>query len=95
MLPQSSLDEVAWYCLKSRPKHEHIAAAHLRQMEDVKVFSPRLRFQRSTTRGVRWFEESMFPGYLFARFHFSERHREVQHAMGISHILRSEAAIPT
>ncbi len=56
-------------------------------MPGIEVFSPRLRFQRATTRGKKWFEESMFPGYLFANFHFSERFREVRSAMGISSIL--------
>ena len=30
----------------------------------------------------------MFPGYLFARFNFLERHKEVGHAMGVTGILR-------
>ncbi len=81
-------DEINWYCVRSRPKHEHIATAHLRQMAGVEVFCPRLRFKRPTSRGARWFEEAMFPGYLFARFHFIERHKEVGHAMGVSGILR-------
>lgn len=80
--------EIAWFCLKSQPKHEHIASAHLRQMQGVEVFCPRLRFKRVTRYGARWFEEAMFPGYLFARFHFLERHKEVRYAMGISTILR-------
>lgn len=82
------LNEISWYCLRSRPKHEHIAAAHLRQMAGVEVFCPRLRFKRPTKRGAVWFEEAMFPGYLFAKFHFLERYREVGHANGITGILR-------
>lgn len=87
MTPDTA-DAIGWFCLKSQPKHEHIAAAHLRMMPEVDVFCPRLRFQRGTVRGVRWFEEAMFPGYLFARFHFASRHKEVRYAMGISSILR-------
>jgi transcription antitermination factor NusG len=30
----------------------------------------------------------MFPGYLFSRFHFAARHKEVRYAMGISNIVR-------
>ena len=77
-----------WFCLRSQPKHEHIAAAHLRQMAGVEVFCPRLRFQRATIRGAKWFEEAMFPGYLFAQFDYIERHKEVRYAMGINGILR-------
>jgi transcriptional antiterminator RfaH len=83
----SDFHQPQWYCLKSKPKHEHIATAHLRQMPGVEVFCPRLRFQRVTSRGARWFQEAMFPGYLFARFSFIERHKEVQYAMGIAAIL--------
>jgi len=54
----------------------------------VGVFCPRLRFKRPTVRGPKWFEEAMFPGYLFARFHFAARHKEVRYAMGISNIVR-------
>ena len=80
--------ESHWFCLKSQPKHEHIAAAHLRLMDGVEVFAPRLRFQKATLQGARWFEEAMFPGYLFARFDFAGRHREVRYAAGVSCILQ-------
>jgi transcriptional antiterminator RfaH len=84
----NSVQEIHWFCLKSQPKHEHIAAAHLRLMKGVEVFAPRIRFQRATPQGARWFEEAMFPSYLFARFDFTERHREVRYAAGISSILQ-------
>lgn len=81
------IEEASWFCLKSLPKHEHIASAHLRQMAGVEVFCPRLRFKRPTSRGASWVEEAMFPGYLFARFLYVERHKEVRYAMGVSGIL--------
>jgi transcriptional antiterminator RfaH len=81
-------EENDWFCLKSQPKHEHIAAAHLRQIPELEVFSPRLRFQRNTVRGVKWFVESMFPGYLFARFNLDQRFKEVRSAAGVSSILK-------
>lgn len=62
------LSEPAWYCVRSHPKHEHIAAATLRQIVGVEVFNPRLRFLRFTRRGRVWVSESLFPNYLFARF---------------------------
>ena len=83
----SDFHQPQWFCLKSQPKHEHIATAHLKQMPDVEVFCPRLRFKRVTTRGIRWYQEAMFPGYLFARFSFVERHKEVRYAMGVAAIL--------
>ena len=77
-----------WSCLRSRPKHEHIAAAHLRQMDGLEVFCPRVRFEAVTRRGKKWFEEALFPGYLFARFPFRELYRRVGASTGVTAILR-------
>src|SRR5271166_3204064 len=87
--------EPAWYCLRSQPKHEHIAAAHLRILEGVTVFCPRLRFKRATRRGLVWVTEAMFPGYLFARFELAEMHRQVRYAHGVSGIVRFADRYPT
>src|SRR5215467_15412648 len=78
----------AWYCLRAQPKHEHIAAAHLRILEGVTAFCPRIRFRRVTRQGTVWVTEAMFPGYLFARFELLEMHRQVQYAHGVSGIVR-------
>jgi transcriptional antiterminator RfaH len=78
----------AWYCLQARPKHEHIAAAHLRMLEGVTVFCPRVRFKRPTRQGLVWVTEAMFPGYLFAQFVLATMHRQVRYAHGVSDIVR-------
>jgi transcriptional antiterminator RfaH len=85
----------AWYCLQSQPKHEHIAAAHLRILEGVTVFCPRIRFKRATRQGLVWVTEPMFPGYLFARFELVEMHRQVRYAHGVSAIVRFADRYPT
>jgi transcriptional antiterminator RfaH len=72
-----------WFCLKSQPKHEHIAAAHLRQNSAVEVFLPRIRFKRATRQGTVWVTEALFPGYLFARFDWQISLRLVQHSRGV------------
>jgi transcriptional antiterminator RfaH len=74
---------VLWFCLKSQPKHEHIAAAHLRQNSAVEVFLPRIRFKRATRQGTAWATEALFPGYLFARFDWQDSLRLVQSARGV------------
>jgi transcriptional antiterminator RfaH len=79
--------EPQWFCLRTEPKHEHIAAKHLKQVSLLKVFCPRLRIRKATARGAKWFVEAMFPGYIFARFPFAERHREVQYSPGVTSIL--------
>ena len=72
-----------WFCLKSQPKHEHIAEAHLRLANAVDVFLPRIRFKRATRQGMAWVTEALFPGYLFARFDWQHSLRLVQHSRGV------------
>jgi transcriptional antiterminator RfaH len=78
-----------WFCLKSQPKHEHIAAAHLAVSHHdqtdkvVEVFLPRIRFKRATRQGTVWVTEALFPGYLFARFDWQSALRQVQHSRGV------------
>jgi transcriptional antiterminator RfaH len=78
-----------------QPKHEHIAAAHLRTLEDVTVFCPRIRFKRSTRQGVVWVTEAMFPGYLFAQFDLAKMLRQVRYAHGVSGIVQFGDRYPT
>ncbi len=86
--PVDPATERLWYCVKTRPKSEHIARASLLQGEDVEVYCPRIRFQRTTARGKVWFTEALFPGYLFARF-IAERHfRFVSHSNGVTNLLK-------
>lgn len=76
-----------WFCLRSQRKHEHIAAAHLRKMDGVEVFLPRVRFQRTTRQGLAWATEALFPSYLFARFDWHESLRQVQASSGVSGVV--------
>src|SRR5271155_2428839 len=78
---------LAWFCLRSQLKHEHLAAAHLRKMENVQVFLPRIRFKRATRQGSVWVKEALFPGYLFARFDWQTSFRRVQYASGVRGIV--------
>ena len=79
-------EELAWYCVRSRQKQEHIAAASLRR-ESLEVFNPRIRFRRPTARGPIWFVESMFPGYLFARFSLKNSLDLVRYALGVVNVV--------
>lgn len=92
---ETDSSELSWYCLRSQPKREHIAAAHLRLLEGVTVFCPRIRFKRATRQGLVWVTEAMFPGYLFARFELSEMHLRVRYAHGVSGIVRFADRYPT
>jgi transcriptional antiterminator RfaH len=57
-----------WICVRTHPKHEHIAAARLSHIDGIEVFNPRLRMERLTRRGRVCFTESLFVNYVFARF---------------------------
>ena len=85
----------AWFCLRSRPKHEHIAAGHLRQLKGVEVFLPRIRFRRKTRQGPAWVTEALFPNYLFARFDWHTTLRQAHHAPGVSGVVHFGARWPT
>jgi len=75
-----------WYCVRSKPKKERMAASGLASLHGLEVFCPQIRFQRKTVRGAVWFQEAMFPGYLFARFDLFEMKRAVSYAPGVLNI---------
>ena len=81
-------DMPRWYCLRTQPKHEHIAAAQLRRSLGIEVFCPRVRIQKNTRTGLKWFVEALFPNYLFARFPLRENHARVRYSPGVSSILQ-------
>ena len=83
----SSTETPLWFCLRTQPKHEHIAAVGLRRQLETPCFSPRLRFRKATRRGAVWFVEPMFPGYIFAEFIYPLMHRRVEHASGVQGIV--------
>src|SRR4051812_40609194 len=60
--------QAVWACIRTHPKHEHIAAAQLSHVPGVEVFNPQLRLERQTRRGRMRSTESLFVNYLFARF---------------------------
>ncbi len=86
---------LAWFCLRSQPKHEHIAAAHLRQYEHIEVFNPRIRYARSTRKGPMVVTESLFPNYLFARFNWKDCLNRVHYAPGIIGVVHFGSRWPT
>lgn len=88
---------LAWFCVRSRAKHEHLTAAYLREDLVIEVYLPRVRFRRNTPTGPKWYTEALFPGYLFARFNLRDRFRQVHYgrgAQGIVHFGAHWPAIP-
>ena len=87
--------QTAWFCLRSQPKHEHIAAGHLRGLAGVEVFLPRVRFRRNTRQGVVWVTEALFPNYLFARFNWRDLLRQIHHCPGVAGVIHFGNQWPT
>ncbi len=79
--------EAQWFCLRAKPKHEHIAAGHLQALAAIPVFVPRIRFRRSTRRGVMWVTEALFPCYFFACLNKTMDLRSICHSPGVSGIV--------
>ena len=85
---------VAWYCARTQPKHEHIAAANLVRRLGLEVFLPRLRLERATRRGVVRIIEPLFPCYVFVRCDLEQQLDEIRYVNGISSLVHFGPFIP-
>jgi transcriptional antiterminator RfaH len=93
-LRSSDSFQPSWYCARTKPKHEHIAAAGLSRNYGFEVFHPRLRLERATQRGVVRVVEPLFPGYLFVRCVGNELN-DVRYSIGISGLVHFGMRIAT
>jgi transcriptional antiterminator RfaH len=84
----------AWYCARTKPKHEHIAAANVGKRLGLEVFHPRLRLERATRRGVVRVVEPLFPCYIFVRCIIENGIDELRHVTGISSLVHFGHKIP-
>src|SRR5262245_43364445 len=85
----------AWFCLRTHLKHEHIAAAQLKQDPEIEVFLPRIRYLRATRSGPALVTEALFQNYLFARFELATVLRRIHHARGVRGIVHFGVSWPT
>ncbi|MEO5713830.1 MAG: transcription termination/antitermination NusG family protein [Luteolibacter sp.] len=83
-----------WFCVRCQTKREHIAAEHLRAIEGIDVFCPRLRYRKATRRGKIWWVEPLFPGYVLAKFSIAEMERAVTFCQGVRGLVRFGSGIP-
>jgi transcriptional antiterminator RfaH len=83
-----------WYVVRTKPKHEHIAAANLERHLGLEVFLPRVRLEKLTRRGVVKLVEPLFPCYLFVHCVMEDRVADLQHVSGVSKIVRFGDRIP-
>ncbi|MBC8095831.1 MAG: transcriptional activator RfaH [Akkermansiaceae bacterium] len=84
----------AWYCARTKPKHEHIAAANLLKHLGLQVFNPRLRVERATQRGLVRTVEPLFPCYVFIQ---CQPHDwgDIRYVNGVSSLVHFGEIIPT
>jgi len=93
-IQKKQIEAPAWYCARTKPKHEHIAAANVQKNLKLEVFNPQLRLERATQRGVVRSVEPLFPCYLFVRCVIEVKINEIQHTNGISSLVRFGQIIP-
>jgi len=83
-----------WYCARTQPKHEHIAAGNVAKRLGLEVFNPRLRLERATRRGVVRVIEPLFPGYIFVRCVLEDHVDHIRYVSGVSSLVRFGQRIP-
>ncbi len=83
-----------WFCVRTQTKREHIAAKHLREIEEIEVFCPRIKYRKATRRGKIWWLEPLFPGYILAKFDLLEMERAVTFCQGVRGLVRFGSEIP-
>ena len=76
-----------WFCIHTGPKQENKVAQLLTRDLGLEVFSPRIRFRRMRAGKPLWTTEALFPGYLFARFEYLERRRQINALAGVTSIV--------
>lgn len=92
--PEIRTSQCAWYCVRTKPKHDHIASANLRRNLGLEVFNPCLRIERNTRKGVRRLTEPLFPGYVFVRCSLEKSFDDIQHANGVAALVHFGKRVP-
>lgn len=93
-IPGMQTDGLAWYCARTKPKHEHIAAASVSRNLGLEVFQPRLRAERMTQRGIMHVVEPLFPCYIFVHCVLDQWINAIQYTTGVSSLVRFGDRIP-
>ena len=83
-----------WYCARTKPKQEHIAAANVRKTLGLEVFLPRIQFERNTQRGIVRVVEPLFPCYVFVQTVMGSRLDEIRYSSGISSLVHFGQTVP-
>jgi len=79
-----------WFCVKSKPRQEAVAARNLRALGEVELVFPRVRRTRRGHDRNREVVEPLFPGYLFVRFDPAELQGTIRSTRGVLHLVEKE-----
>lgn len=79
---------MSWYCLRTQPKREQVAARQIEARSLAEVYAPELLVVRKTKHGKKRFREALFPGYIFFRTSNYDALGCLEHQPGVSHIVR-------
>lgn len=80
-------DSQAWYVVRTKPRHESVAATNLR-VKGIQVYLPRLAGGLLQQRAAApHFTEPLFPGYLFARLVLAREHHVAAWTPGVANLL--------
>lgn len=93
--PAANVVSPVWYCARTKPKQEHIAAANVRKTLGLDVFLPRIQFRRSTIRGLVRAVEPVFPTYIFIHTVLGSKLDEIRYTSGISGLVHFGEMVPT
>lgn len=78
---------LAWYCVRTLHKREHVASTSLRTITGIEVFYPRLKWPRRTNRKILEGIEPLFPDHLFARFALASMVDRVERTPGVKAVV--------
>ena len=86
-MTSNDLDDwsIGWYCIRSKPRMENVAATTLSLVDDIEVFLPRT--QRNNIK-IKQPLKPLFPGYFFARFDPVKHTRNVHFAQGVAYLVK-------
>lgn len=85
--PTTTLDEMHWFAIQTRPNAEAVAESNLRALQVETLLPLARRPVRHATRTPRLALRPLFPGYLFARFCAAISLRAVTYSRGILRVL--------
>ncbi|MGB0371597.1 MAG: transcription termination/antitermination protein NusG [Opitutales bacterium] len=79
---------MSWYCIRTQPKREQVAAGHIAARGLAEVYAPELLIERKTRTGKKRFRESLFPSYIFVETENYENVDTLGLVPGVSRLVR-------